>query len=176
MNGRIVSFFFSLALSIFKDSAQIKISIIFFSATASLIPVSSENSAAIVFKDLGSFLLLCSPSFLTAMVLSSHIAMGFSSIAFFDKSFISAFKADTNASFDGITSFVEYVNDSTITFSGKKSVSKNLVATFATSFFCSSIVPVAIVADVPMQRIFLFLAADLILLFSKDTSAPCLPL
>ena len=85
-------------------------------------------------------------------------------------------KADFNASFDGITSLVEYVNDSTITFAGKKSVSKNLVATFATSFFCSSIVPVAIVADVPMQMMFLFFAAALILLFSKDTSAPCLPL
>lgn len=120
-------FFFSLALSIFKDSAQIRISIIIFSASSALIPVSSENSAAIVFKDLVSFLLLCSPSFLTAMVLSSHIAMGFSSIAFFEKSFISALNAETNCSFDGMISFVEYVNDSTITFSGRKSVQKILL-------------------------------------------------
>ena len=176
LNGKTVSFFLSLALLIFKSSAQIRISIILLSQSISDSFVISLRSFEIAFNDFGSFLRLFSPSLFIAIVRSNHIASGFSSMASLDLSVIELFTHAFNCATFGITSFVEYVSDSTITLFAVKLVSKNLDATFPTSLFCSSSVPVAIVADVPIQRMFLFFDADLILRFKSETSAPCLPL
>ena len=91
----------------FKDSAHIKTSIIFFSQADSFKLVSSESLLAIDFNDLGLFLLLLMPSFLIAIILSSQIAIGLLSSLFLDLSIISSFKAAINSCFDGTISFVE---------------------------------------------------------------------